>query len=227
MKRLLILCAGLFLAVSAHAQMTAEDYEGMTPRQFRLYKFDRNWEDFPKFEVRAGYSGIPVMDLLNFGVIMDHDILPPDFGSRLDQIYQPKEGSTYMTGNFLAEFSWHMRKRFTLTGALFVNGIYSSLIDPDINEAIGHDRGVSLTFIPQARFSWATGDRFRPFGMRGSKLVSDYLTDRKKSIIEKRNQLVVVDAQGEIVWLVGERVASTCAVTPATTDILRMTYITK
>ena len=73
----------------------------------------------------------------------------------------------------------------------------------------------------------ATGDRFRPFGMRGSKLVSDYLTDRKKSIIEKRNQLVVVDAQGEIVWLVGERVASTCAVTPATTDILRMTYITK
>ena len=73
----------------------------------------------------------------------------------------------------------------------------------------------------------ATGDRFRPFGMRGSKLVSDYLTDRKKSIIEKRNQLVVVDAQGEIVWLVGERVASTCAVTPATTDILRMTYTTK
>lgn len=73
----------------------------------------------------------------------------------------------------------------------------------------------------------ATGDRFRPFGMRGSKLVSDYLTDRKKSIIEKRNQLVVVDAQGEIVWLVGERVASTCAVTPATIDILRMTYITK
>ena len=73
----------------------------------------------------------------------------------------------------------------------------------------------------------ATGDRFRPFGMRGSKLVSDYLTDRKKSIIEKRNQLVVVDAQGEIVWLVGERVASTCAVTPATTDILRMTYTAK
>ena len=167
MKRLLILCAGLFLAVSAHAQMTDEDYEGMTPRQFRLYKFDRNWEDFPKFEVRAGYSGIPVMDLLNFGVIMDHDILPPDFGSRLDQIYQPKEGSTYMTGNFLAEFSWHMRKRFTLTGALFVNGIYSSLIDPDINEAIGHDRGVSLTFIPQARFYWANGERFRLYSSVG------------------------------------------------------------
>ena len=73
----------------------------------------------------------------------------------------------------------------------------------------------------------ATGDRFRPFGMRGSKLVSDYLTDRKKSIIEKRNQLVVVDAQGEIVWLVGERVASTCAITTATTDILRMTYTAK
>lgn len=50
-----------------------------------------------------------------------------------------------------------------------------------------------------------TGDRFAPFGMRGTKLVSDYLTDRKKSIVEKQQQLVVTDANGTIVWLAGER----------------------
>lgn len=50
-----------------------------------------------------------------------------------------------------------------------------------------------------------TADRFHPFGMKGSKLVSDYLTDAKKDIIEKRNQLVVTDKDGEIIWLVGER----------------------
>ena len=39
------------------------------------------------------------------------------------------------------------------------------------------------------------GDRFVPFGMNGMKLVSDYLTDRKKNVFEKRAQLVVTDAQ--------------------------------
>ena len=49
------------------------------------------------------------------------------------------------------------------------------------------------------------GDRFQPFGMKGRRLVSDYLTDRKRSVFEKRQQLVLTDATGRIVWLVGER----------------------
>lgn len=51
----------------------------------------------------------------------------------------------------------------------------------------------------------AEGDRLIPFGMKGFKLVSDYLTDRKRSLFEKRRQLVLADAQGQILWLVGER----------------------
>lgn len=50
------------------------------------------------------------------------------------------------------------------------------------------------------------GDRFVPFGMKGSKLIMDYLTDRKKNVFEKRDQLVVLDAEDRVVWLVGERV---------------------
>ena len=69
-----------------------------------------------------------------------------------------------------------------------------------------------------------TGDRFRPFGMRGSKLVSDYLTDRKKSLIEKRRQLAVTDAKGTIVWLVGERIAAPFAVGKGTAHIIRLTW---
>ena len=64
------------------------------------------------------------------------------------------------------------------------------------------------------------GDRFSPFGMRGTKLVSDYLTDRKRSIIEKQQQLVVTDASGEIVWLVGERPASPFCIGKKTKKIL-------
>ncbi|MBR6805585.1 MAG: tRNA lysidine(34) synthetase TilS [Bacteroidaceae bacterium] len=64
------------------------------------------------------------------------------------------------------------------------------------------------------------GDRFRPLGMKGSKLVSDYLTDRKKTLPEKQRQLAVVDRNNNIVWLVGERPAAPYAVTPQTTEVL-------
>lgn len=68
------------------------------------------------------------------------------------------------------------------------------------------------------------GDRFRPYGMRGSKLVSDYLTDRKKSIFEKSRQLVVADADGTIVWLVGERIAAPFAIGKGTAHVLKLTW---
>ena len=49
------------------------------------------------------------------------------------------------------------------------------------------------------------GERFVPFGMSKSKLISDYMTDRKRSLFDKRRQLVVTDADNKVVWLVGER----------------------
>lgn len=67
------------------------------------------------------------------------------------------------------------------------------------------------------------GDRFIPFGMNGMKLVSDYLTDRKKNVFEKRAQLVVTDAQQRIVWLVGERTDNRFRITADTKHALRLT----
>lgn len=54
---------------------------------------------------------------------------------------------------------------------------------------------------------WSQGDWFVPFGMKGRKLLSDYMTDRKFSLIEKENQIVLCnkDAAGEIMWVVGQR----------------------
>ena len=68
------------------------------------------------------------------------------------------------------------------------------------------------------------GDRFAPFGMRGTKLVSDYLTDRKKSIVEKQTQLVITDAMGNIVWLVNERPAAQCSIDKKTKTIIRFEW---
>lgn len=48
------------------------------------------------------------------------------------------------------------------------------------------------------------GDSFIPFGMRGRKKVSDYLTDRKFSLSRKEQQWVLCSGQ-HIAWLIGER----------------------
>lgn len=68
------------------------------------------------------------------------------------------------------------------------------------------------------------GDRFHPYGMKGTKLVSDYLSDRKANYYERLKQLVVEDANGDILWLVGERTSNNVACTDNTINILRLRY---
>lgn len=51
---------------------------------------------------------------------------------------------------------------------------------------------------------WKSGDRFVPFGMKGFKKVRDYLRDRKLSVFEKENVMVVTSGE-DIVWIVNER----------------------
>lgn len=51
---------------------------------------------------------------------------------------------------------------------------------------------------------WQHGDVFVPFGMQGKKKVSDYLTDRKFSLLRKEQQWVLC-CNDRIAWLIGER----------------------
>lgn len=68
------------------------------------------------------------------------------------------------------------------------------------------------------------GDKFVPYGMKGAKLVSDYLTDRKRNFFQRRLQLVVEDATGKIIWLVGERVSNDASVSIDTIKVLTLRY---
>lgn len=71
----------------------------------------------------------------------------------------------------------------------------------------------------------ANGDRFVPFGMKNQKLVSDFLTDRKYTLFDKRRQLVVVDANSNVVWLVGERIDNRCRLTPGSRVVLKLSRL--
>ena len=79
-----------------------------------------------------------------------------------------------------------------------------------------------LVALPLTLRPTAQGDRFVPFGMRGSKLVSDYLTDKKKNLFEKKDQLVITDAKDDIIWLIGERIADGCKVKDTTRKVMRI-----
>lgn len=66
---------------------------------------------------------------------------------------------------------------------------------------------------------WRDGDRFKPFGMHGSKLVSDLFTDFKLSEKEK-NETWLLEADGEIVWVLGYRSSQSFKVSSDSTHYL-------
>lgn len=70
------------------------------------------------------------------------------------------------------------------------------------------------------------GDWMHPYGMEGhNKLLSDLMTDRKMTLFEKRRQLVVIDGEGKVVWLVGVRIDNRCRISNDTVEILHLTYV--
>ena len=71
----------------------------------------------------------------------------------------------------------------------------------------------------------ARGDRFVPFGMKGSKLVSDFLTDQKVALPLKRRQLVVTYACGNILWVVGKRLDGRFAVSPCSKSVVEISLL--
>ncbi len=68
------------------------------------------------------------------------------------------------------------------------------------------------------------GDRFQPLGMTGKKLLSDFMTDFKMSLSEKRRQWVLVDADNQIIWVVGRRIDHRHRVGDGTMHIMEIEF---
>lgn len=96
-------------------------------------------------------------------------------------------------------------------------------------EAISKDKNVICMDLDKVEFPLVVrtprqGDRFMPFGMKGFKLVSDFLTDLKKNVFEKEQQLLVCSGD-KIAWVVGERPDDRFRVTEHTRHILRIQLV--
>lgn len=65
-------------------------------------------------------------------------------------------------------------------------------------------------------------DRMQPFGMKGTRLLSDIMTDLHLNRFQKEDQFVLVDAKDNILWLIGYRASALYPITPATKKILKI-----
>ncbi len=66
---------------------------------------------------------------------------------------------------------------------------------------------------------WRQGDRMKPFGLKGSKLVSDLFADLKLDHAAKRDTWLL-EADGNILWVLGYRTSSLYAVQRESQDYL-------
>jgi tRNA(Ile)-lysidine synthase len=73
--------------------------------------------------------------------------------------------------------------------------------------------------------AWDTGDRMEPFGMKGSQLVSDILTNKKLSRMEKQRVLVLFSGD-KLLWIPAIRSSKHLTVKPATKEILKIIWNT-
>ena len=70
------------------------------------------------------------------------------------------------------------------------------------------------------------GDKFVPFGMKGTKLLSDFMIDTKMNFVDKKKQLILTDGDDNILWIIGRRATDKFRVTDRTKKVLHISILT-
>jgi tRNA(Ile)-lysidine synthase len=72
---------------------------------------------------------------------------------------------------------------------------------------------------PMVIRKWKAGDYFYPIGMKHKKKLSDYFIDKKYSILDKEDKLIL-ESGGKIVWIIGDRMDNRFKITRSTKKAL-------
>lgn len=74
---------------------------------------------------------------------------------------------------------------------------------------------------------WQPGDRMRPFGMKGSRLVSDIMAEAGLTSDRRANLPLLLDAEGNIIFIPGVRTADLYRVMPHHSEIVKIILATR
>jgi tRNA(Ile)-lysidine synthase len=80
--------------------------------------------------------------------------------------------------------------------------------------------------LPLVARNWREGDRFVPFGLKGTKKVHDVFIDEKVPVSQRTKIPLVCDADG-VIWVTGVRRADRARVNDKTDAIVKITYSTE
>ncbi|WP_316842889.1 tRNA lysidine(34) synthetase TilS [Pedobacter gandavensis] len=70
------------------------------------------------------------------------------------------------------------------------------------------------------------GDRFKPFGMKHFKKLSDFFIDEKVPVTRKDAVPILLNGNGEVIWVVGMRQDNRYKISSATKNITILTFVT-
>lgn len=96
----------------------------------------------------------------------------------------------------------------------------------DVRRAAPHDVYVDARAVrfPLTVRAWRAGDRFVPLGMKGTKKLSDFLTDERVPP-HRREQVAVVESNGKIVWVIPLRIAEHVRLRDDSLETIHLSYV--
>lgn len=115
---------------------------------------------------------------------------------------------------------------FNSTKDIVINHLKLKIKKYDINILSLNDRATNAQIdydtisYPLTLRNFNRGEKFIPLGMKKSKKISDYLSNKKVSKIDKLKQCVISDSNNEIIWLVGYQINDSFKISNNTKTVL-------
>jgi len=98
-----------------------------------------------------------------------------------------------------------------------ISDISTIVIDKNSNKAFFDE---NLLQYPLKLRQWNEGDYFFPFGMKGRKKLSDFLRELKIPVTQKKRTLLLVNGNGDVLWVIGYRTDNRYKVSPDTKKVI-------
>jgi len=125
-----------------------------------------------------------------------------------------------------------VEKNVLVTANQFIHPATESIVFADHEITLAFTEEIKFEYNPNKAFvnadklifplvlrNWQNGDKFIPLGMRSLKKVSDYFIDEKVPLHLKNTTPILVNGNGEIVWIAGMRQDNRYKLTTATKKV--------